>query len=102
MRDLHLRELLRGDPRRFDRFSIRFEDMLVDYSKNRVTDETLGLLRGLADERGLKQRIEAMFAGERINFTEGRAVLHTALRNRANSPVMVDGADVMPRVRGAA
>jgi glucose-6-phosphate isomerase len=98
VKDLHLRELLRADPRRFDRFSIRFGDMLVDYSKNRITDETLGLLCDLARSRGLDRQIEGMFRGEKINVTEGRPALHTALRNRSNSPVIVDGVDVMPRV----
>ena len=95
----HLRELLRGDPRRFERCSLRFEDILIDYSKNRATDETFALLLELAEQAGLRGRIDAMFAGEPINFTEGRAVLHTALRNRSGRPVTVAGADVMPAVR---
>ncbi len=95
----HLRELFRDDPQRFERYSMRFEDMLVDFSKNRIDDETLPLLTALAEEAGLRGRIDAMFAGEAINFTEQRAVLHTALRNRSDRPVMVDGADVMPAVK---
>jgi glucose-6-phosphate isomerase len=97
--NLHMRDMFRDDPSRFERFSIRFEDMLVDYSKNRITGETIRHLLALADETGLRQRIVGMFAGERINFTEDRAVLHTALRKRGGGPVHVDGADVMPAVR---
>ena len=95
----HLRELFREDPRRFERFSLRFEDTLIDYSKNRITGETLRLLLDLAGQAGLRERIDAMFNGEPINATEGRAVLHTALRNRSQRPVRVDGRDVMPDVR---
>jgi glucose-6-phosphate isomerase len=98
MRKVTMRELFREDPERFARMSLRFEEMLVDYSKNRVTDETLRLLVALAKECDLPAAIEQMFRGEKINATEGRAVLHTALRNRANTPVVVDGTDVMPEV----
>src|SRR5690554_7232154 len=86
------------EPRRFDRYSIRWEDILVDFSKNRIDDEIFSTLLDLADETGLKDGIDAMFSGEPINRTEGRAVLHTALRNRSNDPVMVEGNDVMPEV----
>jgi glucose-6-phosphate isomerase len=98
MKDLHMRTLFAEDPRRFDKFSIRFNDMIVDYSKNRITEETLKNLIALAEECDLANAIESMFAGQRINETENRAVLHTALRNRDNAPVMVDGQDVMPQV----
>lgn len=98
LRDAHLRDLFRDDPTRFEAMSLRFEEILVDYSKNRITAETLRRLLDLAEETALPQAIEQMFSGEKINATEGRAVLHTALRNRANSPVMVDGQDVMPEV----
>jgi glucose-6-phosphate isomerase len=98
VKDLHLRELFREDPGRFERFSIRFNDILVDYSKNRVTAETLRILVDLAEEVDLRDGIEKMFAGQKINETENRAVLHVALRNRANTPVYVDGQDVMPQV----
>lgn len=92
-------ELFAQDPQRFDRYSLRFEDqMLVDYSKNNINDKTLTLLRQLAEECGLKSATEAMFNGEKINRTENRAVLHTALRNRSSQPVLVDGKDVMPEV----
>jgi glucose-6-phosphate isomerase len=94
----HMRLLFAADPDRFERFSLRFEEILFDYSKNRITAETLGLLLDLARERGLKERIEAMFSGERINTTEDRAVLHVALRNRSDRPIAVDGRDVMPGV----
>ncbi|WNV06102.1 glucose-6-phosphate isomerase [Candidatus Methylospira mobilis] len=96
--DLHLRDLFEADPSRFDRYSINLDDILFDYSKNRITDDTLPLLLKLADDAQLKQKIAAMFSGEKINVTESRAVLHTALRNRANTPVMVDGRDVMPDI----
>jgi len=95
---LQMRDLFAEDPRRFERFSIRFNDLLVDFSKNRITAETLGLLIELARECGLPEAIVQMFAGERINETENRAVLHVALRNRANTPIHADGVDVMPEV----
>ena len=95
---LQMRALFAEDPRRFERFSIRFNDLLVDFSKNRITAETLGLLIELARECGLPEAIAQMFAGGRINETENRAVLHVALRNRANTPIHADGVDVMPEV----
>ncbi len=98
LRDRHMRDLFAEDPGRFDRFSLTFEDILLDYSKNRVVDETMSLLFDLADEAGVAAWRERMFAGERINFTEGRAVLHVALRNRSGRPILVDGEDVMPGV----
>ncbi len=98
MSSVHMRELFAADPQRFERFSIQFEDILIDYSKNIITEETLGLLLQLARETHLPEAIEQMFNGEKINETEGRAVLHTALRNRYHTPVMIDGHDVMPAV----
>jgi glucose-6-phosphate isomerase len=98
VRDLHMRDLFARDPGRFEELSLRFNDILVDYSKNRITGQTLKLLIGLAEETGLREAIDAMFSGEVINLTEGRAVLHTALRNRAGNPVYVDGKDVMPEI----
>ncbi|MFM8331197.1 MAG: glucose-6-phosphate isomerase [Candidatus Methylumidiphilus sp.] len=95
---LHLRDLFDADPQRFERYSLRLDDLLFDYSKNRITETTLGLLFELARQAGLADKIEAMFQGEKINNTENRAVLHTALRNRSNRPVWVDGKDVMPEV----
>jgi glucose-6-phosphate isomerase len=91
-------DLFAADPHRFERFSLRFEDFLVDFSKNRITEETFGLLIALARQAGVEEWRDRMFAGERINVTENRAVLHVALRNRSNRPMMVDGVDVMPAV----
>ncbi|WP_422367136.1 glucose-6-phosphate isomerase [Pelagibius sp.] len=94
-----LRDLFAEDPERFERFSLRFDDLLLDYSKNRILPETLDKLIALAEAAGLEAARERMFTGAKINVTEGRAVLHTALRNRSDSPVTVDGRDVMPDVR---
>ncbi len=94
----HLRELFEKDPERFEKFSIQLEDILVDYSKNRITSKTLQLLFELAEECKLKDAIEAMFTGNAINETEGRSVLHTALRNFSDQPVYSGGNNVMPEV----
>ena len=98
MKSVHMRDLFREDPRRFDKLSLRFSEILVDYSKNRITEETIGLLLDLAEEVCVRDGIEKMFTGDKINETENRAVLHVALRNRSNSPIYVDGSDVMPKV----
>jgi len=98
MKGLHMKELFSKDPERFAKFSLRFQDILVDYSKNRITEETMQLLLALAEEAGLNDAIDKMFSGDRINETEDRAVLHVVLRNRADSPILVDGKDVMPDV----
>jgi glucose-6-phosphate isomerase len=98
IRDVHLRTLFEQDPARTTRLSLAVGDLFVDYSKHRVTDETMRLLVALAAQAGVPEATGAMFAGEKINRTEGRAVLHTALRNRAGTPVVVDGHDVMPEV----
>ena len=98
IKDLHMRDLFAKDPRRFETFSIRFNDIIVDYSKNRITKETIKSLIALADECELGNAIDSMFAGKRINETENRSVLHTALRNTDNTPIEVDGRDVMPEV----
>jgi len=95
---LHMRDLFEQDPGRFEKYSVQFEEILLDYSKNLITDQTIKLLFDLAQQAGLKQHIDSMFQGDRINVTEDRAVLHTALRNRANTPVIVDGQDVMPQI----
>jgi len=95
---VHMRDLFATDAKRFDKFSLKFADILFDYSKHRITDETLPLLFQLAREAKIENWRDKMFAGEKINITENRAVLHTALRNRANKPVLVDGHDVMPDV----
>ena len=97
--DLPMRDLFRDDPTRAERLSLELGDLLFDYSKNRVTDATLSLLIRLAEECGVPDWTARMFSGDPINETEGRAVLHTALRNRGGREVVVDGADVMPDVR---
>ncbi len=98
MGNIHMRELFASEPERFERFSIRLGDLLFDYSKNRITDETMSLLFDLAKQARLAEAIEAMFTGGRINTTENRPVLHVALRNRSSRPILVDGVDVMPDV----
>ncbi len=95
----HLKTLFSADSDRFERFSLQIHDLLLDYSKNRITTETLFLLFDLARECGLPAAIEQMFTGAAINVTENRAVLHTALRNRSEKPVLIDGKDVMPEIR---
>ena len=98
MATLHMRDLFAADSARFERFSLQVGELLLDYSKNRITDETMELLVRLAGEADVAGWRERMFNGEKINHTENRAVLHVALRNRSNRPVMVDGKDVMPNV----
>lgn len=97
--DVQMKDLFYNDPERFKRFSIQFGDLLFDYSKNIVTENTVELLLQLAGECKLKDAIEAMFTGEKINETENRAVLHTALRNFSGNPVTTDGSDVMPGIK---
>ena len=94
----NMRDLFAQDTNRFDKFSFQLDDMLFDFSKHRINDETLPLLMQLAREAQLENWRDRMFAGEKINITENRAVLHTALRNRSNRSVLVDGVDVMPEV----
>lgn len=97
--NLTIEQLFAAEPNRFESYSLAFDDqLLVDYSKNAINHNTLTLLQQLAQECGLSSAIEEMFTGEKINRTENRAVLHTALRNRSNKPVYVDGVDVMPQV----
>lgn len=99
MKDVTIADLFAKDGDRFSKFSATFGDqMLVDYSKNRITEETLAKLQDLAKECDLAGAIKSMFSGEKINRTENRAVLHVALRNRSNTPILVDGKDVMPEV----
>jgi glucose-6-phosphate isomerase len=98
VKGLHLRKLFDDDPDRASRFSLEACDLLLDYSKNRVTGETMRLLLKVAEGLNVPQAVDDMFSGRKINETENRAVLHTALRNRSNSPVFVDGKDVMPEV----
>ncbi len=97
-RAVHLRELFASDPARGERMTAEAAGLFLDYSKNRVTDETIKLLLDLANESGLRERIDAMFRGDKINITEDRAVLHTALRAPKSSVIMVDGEDVVPQV----
>ncbi len=94
----HMRDLFARDPQRFNRFSLRFGDLLLDYSKNRIMPETMALLLDLARQTDVEGWRDRMFRGEKINVTEGRAVLHVALRNQSNRPILVDGEDVMPKV----
>ena len=97
-RDLHLRELFTNDPTRGERMSAHGAGIYLDYSKNRITDHTLGLLLQLAEQSGLQSRIDAMFRGEKINTTEKRAALHVALRAPRGASVFVDGENVVPLV----
>ncbi|MNG90250.1 Glucose-6-phosphate isomerase [compost metagenome] len=99
-KETRLKDLFAQDPQRFDKFSLTYQgDILVDYSKNLITEETLKLLVDLAKETDLRSAIDAMFNGEKINMTEGRSVLHVALRNRSDRPIESDGKDVMPEVK---
>src|SRR5690606_19685651 len=95
----HLRDIFKSDPNRFEKFSITNGDILFDYSKNRINEETMALLIQLARECKLEEAIHAMFSGELINETEGRAVLHTALRSQNAEPVLVDGKNIKPEIK---
>ncbi len=99
IKDIHVRRLFSVDPHRFNTFSIKFQDLLLDFSKNRITQQTISLLCELAEESNLSEWRERMFNGDKINNTEARAVLHTALRNVSGEPVYVDGEDIMPRIQ---
>src|SRR5262249_9206772 len=98
VRELHLRKLFSDDPKRGEHFTAEAVGIFLDYSKNRITDETLKLLLQLAEESGLRARIDAMFRGEKINATEKRAVLHVALRAPKTESIVVDGENVVPQV----
>ncbi|HEY4782854.1 MAG TPA: hypothetical protein VIH54_13620, partial [Chthoniobacterales bacterium] len=98
VRQSHLRQLFADDPKRGERLTTEAVGLYLDYSKNRVTDETLNLLLQLAEESGLRARIDAMFRGEKINITENRAVLHVALRAPRDASIVVDGENVVPQV----
>src|SRR5256884_9017013 len=98
IRELHLRKLFADDPTRGQRLTVEAAGLFLDYSKNRITDETLKLLVQLADESGLRERIDAMFRGDKINVTENRAVLHVALRAPKGASIVVDGQNVVPEV----
>ena len=97
IKPLHMRQMFIDDPERFDKFSLRLGNLLFDYSKNRISAETIRLLVALAEQCGLPASIESMFSGEKINSTEHRAALHTALRNRSERPVLIDGMGSSPR-----
>ncbi|PPI88578.1 glucose-6-phosphate isomerase [Candidatus Pantoea edessiphila] len=99
IKSLHLSDLFNKDCNRFSKFSILFKDqILIDFSKNRITHETIDKLQALAKETYLKDNIDSMFSGEKINFTENRAVLHIALRNRSNTPIILNGKNIMPKI----
>src|SRR6056300_77122 len=95
----HMRDFFAQNPQRFDELHLKFNDIIVDYSKNKITNETLNLLIDLVKEADLSQWRKKLFTGEKINFTENRAALHTALRNQSNKPVLVDGVDIMPAIK---
>jgi len=97
-KDVHMKDQFAADPERFNKFNLKFEDLLFDFSKNRINEETMELLYKLAEQQDVNGMAKKMFSGEKINATEGRAVLHVALRNQSNTPIMVDGKDVMPEV----
>ena len=99
IKDVHMREMFEADADRFEKYSLQINDILYDYSKNRITDETMELLMQLARDADLSNKIEAMFDGEHINHTEDRAVLHTALRDNSSESIMVDGVDVLPEIK---
>ncbi len=98
IRDMHLQQLFDDDPQRGERLTVEAAGVFLDYSKNRITDETIALLVRLAEEAGLPQKIDAMFHGDKINVTEQRSVLHVALRMPRDKSVLVDGVDVVPQV----
>lgn len=98
IKDVEMRDIFDADSQRAEKFSLRLENLLFDYSKNRLTERTMKHLFRLAHDCGVSEKIQAMFRGDKINFTENRAVLHTALRNRDNHPIYVDGKDVMPEI----
>ena len=97
-RSMHMRDLFKQDPERFEKFSRRFDDLIFDFSKHRVTSETLALLVKMAEQANVQEFIQRMASGDAINFTENRSVLHVALRNRTSRPILVGGRDVMPDV----
>lgn len=99
IKDIHMRDMFESDKNRFDKYSIQLNDILYDYSKNRINDETVDLLYKLARDVGLPGWIEKLFSGENINHTENRAVLHTALRDKGNKPIMVAGVDIYPEIK---
>jgi len=99
MKETPMKELFAGDLQRFDKFSLKFEDILLDYSKNIITSDTMDKLFSLVEQQDVMGLAKSMFSGEKINTTEGRAVLHVALRNQSKTPILVDGKDIMPAVQ---
>ena len=97
-KDMLMKDQFAGDPERFTKFSMQFEEILLDFSKNRISEDTMDLLYKLAEQQDVLGLAKKMYSGEKINNTEGRAVLHVALRNQSNTPIFVDGEDVMPAV----
>ena len=97
-KSIHMRDLFNDDINRFKNFHIQYDDFLVDFSKNRITDETLSLLIKLAKEAKFEDWRNRLFSGEKINFTENRSALHIALRNRSNNPIIFNGKDIMPNI----
>ena len=93
-----MKELFANDAKRAEKYTIQLDNMLIDYSKNRIDDNVMTALYDLARERNIKDKITDMFSGKKINITENRAVLHVALRNRSNKPIYVNGRDVMPQI----
>ena len=98
VREFHLRTLFADDPKRGERMTVEAVGLFLDYSKNRITDDTVNLLIELAEKSGLQSRIDGMFRGEKINVTENRAVLHVALRSPRGASIVVDGENVVPQV----
>ena len=96
-----MRDLFNEDENRFNNNHIQYDDLLIDYSKNRITNETLPLLTSLANEANLDLWRGKLFSGEKINFSENRSALHTALRNKSNTPVISDGKDLMPEINAS-
>jgi len=99
IKDAHMRDMFEIDANRFNKFSIKLNDILYDFSKNRIDDQTIKLLLDLSEETGLKDKIASMFSGETINHTEERAVLHTALRDQSEEPLLVNGVDIRPEIK---
>ncbi len=97
-KDVEMRDLFDNDAQRAEKFTINFDNMLFDYSKNRISERTMKHLFRLARDCGVEEMIQSMFRGDKINTTENRAVLHVALRHRGNTPIYVDGKDVMPQI----
>ena len=97
-RKIEMRDLFAADNKRAAKYTLRVDDLILDYSKNRIDDKVMAGLLALAEERGIPAKIKAMFEGKKINYTENRSVLHVALRNRSGQAMLSDGKDVMPQI----